>query len=321
MQKDKVPIEKFAYISDPKSHCSKLSVEGSPCYVVRTNSNVISSQWQQLAKYVLNGDSIESLDNVKVYEGQLHLLKNEDGEYFALDAERKQDCSVMSKFFYPKTEKRPGPGMIDGERYHLNALLRARAKGLNFSWDHLEMLILYLENQSVQLQSIDIFEAHYIRSEVIEVIKSYIRTLKYAEFPSQAYFDHNLTVDTGHICNLGRAYTEYKLIASRADLPLTPNHERAFGLTGELAEEGVAWRLAVSPDANLAQSKSACGERNTYRTEPSILIEKLDLALTATSTGQSRLKFFIKSQTTERVTLKDLIYFPVIPGYNPKVTK
>lgn len=292
----------------------------TPCYLVRTNSNVIANQWQQLANSALNGDSIE-LGNVKIYDCQLHLLRNEDGEYFALDAERKLDGLVKSKFFYPKTERRPGPGIIDGERYHLNALLRMHTKGLNFSWAHVEMLISQLENEAIQLQGIDICAADYIRNEVLEVIKSYVRTLKYAGFPSQVYFDRDITIDTGHICNLGRAYSEYKLIASRADLPLTPNHERAFGLTGELAEEGTAWRLAVSPDANIAQSKSACGERNTYRNEPSILIEQLDLAMTSTSTGQSRLKFFIRSQTTERITLKDALCFPVIPGHKPKKTK
>lgn len=319
IQKNTQQME-VAYISNSKSHSIKLSIEGSSCYVVRANSTVISKQWQQLAKSVLNGDSVDLL-GIKIYEGQLHLLKNEDGEYFALDAERNQSGLIKSKFFYPKIEKRPGAGIIDGERYHLNALLKARTNGQNFSSDHVNLLILNLENQAIQLQNTDIHAADYIRNEVLEVIKSYVRVLKYAEFPSQAYFDRNITIDTGHICNLGRAYSEYKTIASRADLPLTPNHERAFGLTGELAEEGIAWRLAISPDENITQSKNACGKRNISCNEPSILVEKLDLALTSTSTGQSTSRFFIKSQVAEIITLKDSIHFPVIPGHNPKEIK
>jgi hypothetical protein len=303
----------IANIRDPRSHGTELSTPGEQCYLVRAHPEHLTISWRDIAQLLLHEGPLP-LDGVKLSNCIMHRLENEDGEYFAIDAERIES-GVYSKFFYPNTGLRPGPGVIDGERYHLNALLSAKRNHRAQSWLDFDALVAGLESQAKLLAFIDGAASKYIQEQVIELIKSYVNILKIAEYPSEAYFDKELSVDTGHICNLGRAYHEYKNIASRADLPMTPNHERAFGPNGELADEGLAWRLSVTPETRGAQSKSGRGARNTYQEKPSILIEKLDLAMTATTYGQSREKYFLSSQPTNRITVTDTLTFPLIPGH------
>lgn len=299
-----------ANITDARCHGNDLDVDGSPCLVIRADKDLLEASSTKIVNSLLNRQPMP-IDAQVVYEGLLHRLRNDDGEYFAVDAERTK-AGVYSKFFYPETPSRPKAGMIDGERYHLNAMMVAKQQGLSSTWEHVDLLLSGLEAKAKTVDLIDAGEAQYIRQEVIGLLKSYVRTLKLAKYPSFTYFDKEHSVDTGHICNLGRAYSEYKTIASRPDLPLTPKHERAFGPTGELAEEGIAWRLAVTPQESARNSR---GERNTYQEHPSILIEKLDLAMTATSTGQSQARYFIRTQPIQKITLQDSMSFPVIPGH------
>jgi hypothetical protein len=300
----------IARITDARRHDSMLDVPGSPCVVVRAPEHVLESDWIALGYSALQAQPLAAA-GVSFYNGLLHRLENEDGEYFSVDAERT-DTGDFSKFFYVKTPARPGSGMIDGERYHLNALIAANLQQHNRSWQDVEQVMAGLQAKSVALQQLDPAAAAYIQSEVLCLVESFVRVLKEADYPAASYFDKNISVDTGHICNLGRAYSEYKAIASRGDLPLTPKHERAFGAGGELAEEGIAWRIAVAPQE---RARNACGERNTYQERPAILVEKLNLAMTATSSGQSQECYFLPDQAVERISLSESTWFPMIPGH------
>ncbi|WP_138956525.1 hypothetical protein [Pseudomonas oryzihabitans] len=302
----------FATITDAKSHGTELSQPGEPCWLIYGQEQTVQEQMRTLITSLTLSASLPP--TLKCRDALLHRLQNEDGEYFAVDAERRAD-GVTAKYFYPKTEKRPGAGYIDGERYLLNLLIQAKSTCQNKTWTDVERIVASLYELAINLNDHDTRAATYIREQVVELLKSYVRVLHLAGYPATAFFDKELSVDTGHICNLGRAFHEYKAIASRPDLPLTPNHERAFGLTGELAEEGQAWRLAVAPVLGASSTSSACGERNTYRDSPSILVERLDLAMTATPEGQSKERFFLKTESIERITIRDALNFPVIPGH------
>lgn len=302
----------FATLTDAKNHGTELSQPGEPCWLIYGHENIVQEQLEILIDTLTLGDSLPP--KLRCRDGLLHRLQNEDGEYFAVDAERHAN-GVTAKYFYPKTEKRPGAGYIDGERYLLNLLIEAKSTCQNKTWDDVERIAASLHELARNINDYDSHAAVYIREQVVAVLKSYVRVLHLADYPPTAFFDKDVSVDTGHICNLGRAYHEYKAIASRPDLPLTPNHERAFGLTGELAEEGQAWRLAVAPVLGASSTASACGDRNTYRDSPSILVERLDLAMTATQEGQSKERFFLKTESIERITIRDALSFPVIPGH------
>ncbi|WP_025095044.1 hypothetical protein [Acinetobacter soli] len=59
---------------------------------------------------------------------------------------------------------------------------------------------------------------------------------------------------------------------------------------------------------------NARGVRNQYKDKPMILIEKLDLSMTATSHGQAQEKYFLAGDTSTHFTLQDMKHFPLIPG-------
>jgi hypothetical protein len=306
----------LAQITDPRRHDSMLDVAGSPCFVVRAPEQLIEADWVALTRAALREQRFES-PQATVYPALLHRLKNEDGEYFAVDAERTSHGD-FSKFFYVDAPSRPGQGMIDGERYHMNALIAAGTENRNRTWADVELIMDDLKAQSDGLLQFDPTAAAYIKDEILTLVESYVRILKQADYPATSYFDKNISVDTGHICNLGRAFTEYDGIASRSDLPLTPKHERAFGAGGELAEEGIAWRIAVAP---LDQARNARGERNAYQEQPAILVESLDLAMTATTSGQSKERYFLRDKAVERISVNDSKWFPMIPGHLFKKVK
>ena len=312
IQQDTNDLQKNASIRNPHDHGKKLSLDGNPCFIIRAKANVLEKAWESAVQCILIGNTLPA-EFSTLQTGQLHHLNNEDGDNYAVNAERTSQ-GVYAKFFYPLTGCRPNSGMIDGERYHLNTLLALSKQGLNQSWGDFEQLVGILLTTANNIELYDIVEANYIRQDIVELVQSYARVLQLANYPSTAYFDKNLSVDTGHICNLGRAYHEYKSIASRPDLPLTPDHERAFGQMGELAEEGVAWRIAITPNSKILSTSNARGTRNNYQDEPMIMIEKLDLSMTATSHGQTQDRYFISSESVSHFTLKDMQHFPLIPG-------
>jgi hypothetical protein len=303
----------FATITDPRGHRCTLDSRGSPCVVYRGLGELLDSHMDEIVDVTVAGQPWRG-HGVSSYTGVLHRLQNDDGSYFAIDAERT-DKGDYSKFFYPKTPTRPNAGMIDSERYHLNALLEAKRTGIDRTWDDVEQVIRRLEGESQRLRDFDPAAATYIEREVVGLIRSYVRILQLADYPSESYFDKDLSVDTGHICNLGRAFSEYRGIASRPDLPLTPKHERAFGTDGELAEEGNVWRIAITPQD---QRRSARGGRNVFRDQPSIVFERLNLANTATAAGQSEERHFIGFPAADRLSSDDTRWFPVIPGHLSK---
>lgn len=298
-------FDDFAYVSiDPikeiktsvlkthKNHKLILSEQGI---------NVVKIKSKDIDIFINNKECILDLFSYH----KLHQLSNDDGLYYGIDCERKDDGKSFAKYFYPKTHKRPNSGFIDGERYVLNEILEKQQKQKVFSWKDVDDVIFSLQEKANNLDK----ETHnYIAQELISLLKSYIRALKYYDFPAYCFFDKNFTVDTGHICNLGRAYNEYKLLASRKDLPMTPNHERTFGLNSDLAKEGVVYRLAPSNE----RRKSNIINKQSISTN-CFLIESLDLSSTATQNGQSKnmYEFYLNDISVYR---SKNFAIPMIPG-------
>ena len=101
------------------------------------------------------------------------------------------------------------------------------------------------------------------------------------------------TIDTGMICNLGRAINLFKGLTTSINEPLTPTHERNYGrYCSTMKQENYVWRLS-------------CGYDN------SIIIEKLELFNTASKNGQTSFKKIINMDNiNEKVTKKDKYLYP-----------
>ena len=111
-------------------------------------------------------------------------------------------------------------------------------------------------------------KANYIEEHILPVINIYVSALKEAGYPSDCFFDSRFTIDTGMICNLGRAINLFKGLTTFINEPLTPIHERNYGRhCSTMKQENYVWLLG-------------CDFKDT------ISIEKLDLFNTASVEGQ-----------------------------------
>jgi hypothetical protein len=250
----------------------------------------------------------------------LFKMSNPDGYYYAVSQSPTQK-GIFAKQFYPQTSFRKS-GYIDSERYFLNAVLSIKSEIETYSWNDVEEVIEALKSKAKEKQSQDSLASTYIREEILPLVEGYQYALKIAGFPAASFFDKDFTRDTGTICNLGRAYSEFRSLASRPNLPITPSHERAYGKRSSLASEGVVWRLAVAPfseeDALLDKQR---GYRNFSTKNPSIMLEELDMSETSSSSGQSLRRYWSAIKKVESISLLSLQKSHLIPGQRGRGTK
>lgn len=277
---------------DPTDHGTKVNGPGMPVWQLESFDPAC---WEDDVRRVLQ----ESDDIFSTHI--IHQFENEDGCYYGVDVERTQEGYHFAKYFYPKVGSRPGSGLIDGERYLLNELLLATSTGQDQTWNHVHRLLDRLETTASSLEKYFPESTCYLRQDVMPLLTSYIRALRLANLPANCLFNKRMTVETGQICNLGQAFHEYKTIASRPDLPLTLNHERAFGQNGELANEGIVYRLAPSNVKRRAANQS----RQSANIQ-GFSLEELDLRSTSTANGQSKDHHFFDLECTHSYRLHEL---------------
>ncbi|MGI9849330.1 hypothetical protein [Vibrio vulnificus] len=289
----------LANISDSHDHALKMDIQGHK--VVQLE---VKGSWRESVDLYLLG----KLSGTPCL---MHKLQNDDGIYFGINVERNQEGKCYAKFFYPKSIARPNSGHIDGERYLLNAIIDTKATTNNANWQDIDALMQSLKNKAQTLAYAFKASSSYIEEDIIPLIDSYVRTLKLARLPAKSFLDKSITMDTGQICNLGRAYNEYKPLASRQDLPMTPNHERAFGKKGDLASEGTVFRLAPGGRQRISNKLSRINTK-----EDELIIEELDLSSTSSEDGQSKQHYKIFLEGNVVKTMKQLKE-PIIIGQIP----
>ena len=277
------------YIQDPYVHRLNLNNKGEKFLKIRLNKK-LNDELEVMDYLNNNFENIEK--TVTIYK-----VTNKDGEYFSIDPQLT-DIGNEGINIYPKTKTRTKSGCIITERYFLNALFEyKREKGLNSTdcfldatWNDVEEVIKKLESKMLLfLENHELEKYKYLSDEILPMINTYRRALYNASYHPSNFFDKNFTIDTGIICNLGRAIHEFKGLVSLENEPLTLNHERNYGnINSTMTKEGTAWRLSCEYDNN-------------------ILIEELDLSSTATLEGQQRFNQKIKLNTND-----ETISFPKI---------
>ena len=134
------------------------------------------------------------------------------------------------------------------------------------------------------------------------MINAYISALQIAGYTAKDFFDPDFSIDTGIICNLGRAINEFQGLTSKENEPLTPVHERNYGMhNSKMSQEGISWRLS-------------CNYNN------SIVIEKLNMFNTASEEGQvaERISIQLQNEEDEIYTANDLKTMFLVPGQRLK---
>ena len=209
-------------------------------------------------------------------EVEVYLFENKDGKYYAIDPKIK-DNGNYGMNIYPKTDVREMSGYLVTERFLLNALVKFKSKWnmslrdkyTNATWRDVDKVLSICKDEIKYYNKKGKKDkADYINEHVLPVVNNYVEALKKADYPADCFFDSKFTIDTGTICNLGRAITLFKGITNFVNEPITPAHERNYGRRcSTMKEENQVWLLA-------------CGYNNT------IDIEALDLFKTASVEGQ-----------------------------------
>lgn len=207
---------------------------------------------------------------------------------------------------YPKTNMREYSGYVITERFLLNAIIKyKKTKNLKSlekfdcaTWEDVYEVLEICKKDAFNYRANGKEEKYeYIVNEVLPMINAYISALQIAEYPSSNFFDAEFSIDTGIICNLGRAINEFKGLTNKENEPLTPVHERNYGVhNSKMKEEGVSWRLSCNYN-------------------DSIVIEKLNMYDTASVRGQVAEKKVIQlNKLNEFYTSSDLKSMYLVPG-------
>ena len=276
-----------SHITNPYKHSLELSEE--PNLFSEYQLDVEISNEEDLTKYLDNNDLVlkRKLD--------LYLFCNRDGIYYSFDP-KISDTGNYGFNIYPITDKRKKSGYLITERFLLNSIYEfKRRRGLNLrsiytnsTWnDVYEVLDICKNIGEEYLKENKKDKYNYINEHILPLVTTYVDALKEAGYSSDCFFDSKFTIDTGTICNLGRAISLFKGITSYINEPLTPTHERNYGrYCSTMKQENYVWKLSAGFDDTL-------------------VIEKLDLFNTATQKGQTSYRKVLKFDNINEKKIDD----------------
>lgn len=265
-----------SHITNPYKHSLELSEE----------PNIFSEY--QLDKDINNEkDLIYYIDNNELIfkrKLDLYLFCNRDGIYYSFNP-KISNTGNYGFNIYPITDKRKKSGYLITERFLLNSIYEfKRRRGLNLrsiyknsTWDDVYEVLDICKNIGTEyLKENKKDKYNYINEHILPLVTTYVDSLKEAKYSSDCFFDSKFTIDTGTICNLGRAINLFKGITSYINEPITPTHERNYGrYCSTMKQENYVWKLGAGFDDTL-------------------VIEKLDLFNTATQKGQTSYRNVLK---------------------------
>lgn len=271
ISEDKNVNMRISKIKNPDNHFIELTQPPLFFYEVSIEEEIINKESLEkiTEEFIIRKQNVKSLC-------EIYLMKNEGGIYFAINPKITKDGNYGINI-YPCTEQRKVSGYIITERFFLNAMFEYKKKvGISSSskfsmatWFDVYNVLDLCDKiaQSYKLEKKN-EKSEYVKMVVIPMISGYVKALKKAGYSPADFFDPDFTIDTGIICNMGRAITEFKGISQQENEPLTPSHERNYGSENSLmVKEGKVWRIS-------------CGFKDT------IVIQRLNLANTSKKEGQ-----------------------------------
>lgn len=300
ISQDKNVQMKEAKILDPYDHNIVLTQQPTVFYQMDLYQEVENfEKAQKLShKFIISG--LEGFSTAEVY-----MMSNAEGCYYAINPSMTEKGNFGINI-YPKTSKRVNSGYIITERFLVNAMIAYKTeknlkrldKFENATWkDVYGVLNICDEMARIYEMANKADKSSYITNEVLPMVNAYISALQEAGYNATDFFDPEFTIDTGIICNLGRAIEQFKGITLKLNEPLTPVHERNYGnYNSKMSKEGTAWRLS-------------CDYNNK------IVIERLDLFNTTGEQGQVSFKKQIQLEpNNELLDQTSLTNNYLIPG-------
>lgn len=201
--------------------------------------------------------SVDQLDlypdlGVLAQKGEAHTFRNADGNYFCFNPFKTEQNTFSGIHYYPKTEKRPASGVMDATRPLLNHLMAIkREHGVGPRDDFNDATASEVQDMFARLaDDIEKYSvtspqrATYIKTQVLPIVESLWQAMEYANLKPADLFRYGLIIDTGVIVNQGKGLSEFKGLASRSDMPMTPNEEKGYGEISQSSIRGNTWRIS-----------------------------------------------------------------------------
>ena len=245
----------LASISDVgnSSRSPLLNAKSQYCWLIISDKFNTDNFWKDNAEELISSGKLAShksgsyvLRDVKCYK-----FNHSEGPYYAIEPQFNSD-GVYAKEIYPRTPKRETCGYIDSERYFLNTIinykksvgLKAKEPFSQATWHDVDTALSTLHTHARFFDDINKEAAQHIKNDIISIVEMYTSALRIADVHPKYFFDPKFTIDTGDICNMGRAIIEFKGLTKLIDTPITPQQERSFGNISYLAEEKEVWLAA-----------------------------------------------------------------------------
>lgn len=269
---------KETHVADPYVHALELSED--PIMFDEYHLPFEVNSKEQVINYL--DDNLNNMKSIRPCE--VYMFINQDGQYYAINP-KITNIGNYGFNIYPKTDIREKSGYIITERFLLNSIyefkkkrnMHLRDKYTDSSWEDVYEVIDICNEISNNYEVLGKHDKSiYIKDHVLPLVKIYVNALNMAGYSSDCFFDSKFTIDTGMICNLGRALYLFKGLSSHVNEPLTPTHERNYGrYCSTMKQENYVWKLS-------------CGFNNN------VVIEKLELFNTASKQGQTSFRKLIK---------------------------
>lgn len=300
ISKEKNICMKESYIKDPFNHKIILTEKAISFFVIDICESFETIEQLKKICYKIIYRGMDSYELADIY-----LMSNYDGKYYAINP-CITEYGNYGMCIYPKTNIRQHSGYIIIERFLLNAIIKyKKSKNMkslekfnNAKWDDVYNVIEICRKDAIYYNKNGKKEKYnYIMNDILPMINAYISALQIAQYSASNFFDPEFSIDTGIICNLGRAINEFKGLTNKENEPLTPVHERNYGVhNSKMKEEGVSWRLSCNYN-------------------DSIVIEKLNMYDTASVNGQVvERKIIYLDKLDECYKTTDLKTMYLVPG-------
>lgn len=247
--------DSITHINEVDGMTPQLSDDGiDSIQIIGDTSSLDQDAIDSLFEMLNDDDAPQEIPGLGVMakRGRSYVFANADGPYYCFEPVRKQDGSFYGVHYYPKTTNRTESGVLDATRPLLNELLRyKRERGIGpredlagTTFDDTGAVVQRIINQMNTMSQYSEHRAEYIKAEMLPLVEDVVSALNQAELGSDAFFAYGFLVDTGVIVNQGKAITEFKGLASKRDLPLTPNEEKGYGNVSQSSNRGISWRIA-----------------------------------------------------------------------------
>lgn len=185
-------------------------------------------------------------------KGSAFTFRNEDGRYYCFNPLRDARGTFNGIHYYPNTEQRLQSGVLDATRPLQNAIMRIkRESGVapretmqQATWADVERVVATIAENAATYAKFSPRRTIYIKEQVLPLVQGLVAAMRQAGLEGGDFFRYGFVIDTGVIVNQGKATREFRGLASRPDMPLTPNEEKGYGIVSQSSVRGRTWRIA-----------------------------------------------------------------------------